>query len=443
MDFGRQMLELPDRRKMRDCALSRLGRQSDYSKEPNSAERRHAEGPSIALIEDDEDDFLMARDLLSEIYGTRYRLEWTRDWRSALEAISNPVHDVCLVDYRLGEASGLDIVREAVARGCKTPIILLTGESNREVDLEAMKVGAFDYLCKDEINPASLERAIRYAMERHRVEMAMLSTKRDAEQAARAASDAMVKAQTSDRAKSEFLANMSHELRTPLNAILGFSEIMKKELLGPVGTTQYREYANDIFESGTHLLGVINDILDISKIETGKVQLYESEVNLQDVVDKSQRLVRGRAYEKGITFSECRSEMPMLYADERILKQCIVNLLSNAVKFTDKGGKITVRVKRRDDGDLSIVVSDTGIGIPKEDFDIVLTPFGQVESAYSGTYEGTGLGLPITKAFVELHGGSLALESTPGIGTTVTLTFPEERVVETTARRCPEGSMTQ
>ncbi len=135
--------------------------------------------------------------------------------------------------------------------------------------------------------------------------------------------------------------------------------------------------------------------------------------------------------------------MPILYADERILKQCIVNLLSNAVKFTDKGGKITVRVKRWDDGDLSIAVSDTGIGIPKEDFDIVLTPFGQVESAYNGTYEGTGLGLPITKAFVELHGGSLALESTPGIGTTVTLTFPEERVVETTARRCPEGSMTQ
>jgi len=133
----------------------------------------------------------------------------------------------------------------------------------------------------------------------------------------------------------------------------------------------------------------------------------------------------------------------MLYADERILKQCIVNLLSNAVKFTDKKGKITVRVKRRDDGKLSIAVSDTGIGILKQDFDNVLTPFGQVESAYSGAYEGTGLGLPITKAFVELHGGSLGLESIIGVGTTVTLTFPEERVIETNARRYPEGSMAQ
>jgi len=269
-----------------------------------------------------------------------------------------------------------------------------------------------------------------YVMERHRVEAALLVAKQDAERAADTARVSMIKAQTSDRAKSEFLANMSHELRTPLNAILGFSEIMKNEILGPLGTEQYREYIQDIHESGAYLLDVIGDILDISKVETGNLELAEGEVDLKEVINKSVRLVQERAQDAGVSLKIEGSEFPVIYADERLLKQCLVNLLSNAVKFTPDGGRIEIRVTRSKDADLVVRVSDTGIGIADEDYDKVLSPFGQVESAYSGTYEGTGLGLPITKALVELHGGSLSLESAVGVGTSVTLTFPKERVLE-------------
>ena len=274
-------------------------------------------------------------------------------------------------------------------------------------------------------------RQLGHIVERHRVEAALLVAKQEAERAAGTARAAMVEAQTSDRTKSEFLANMSHELRTPLNAILGFSEIMKKEMLGPLGTEQYRHYVEDIHESGRYLLDVIGDILDISRIEAGSLELAESEVKLDDTITKSMRLVQERAYEAGVSLrSETNGPLPLLLADGRLLKQCLVNLLSNAVKFTPQGGRVTVTVRRPEAGGLLLGVVDTGIGITEDDIEKVLSPFGQVESAYSATYEGTGLGLPITKALIELHGGALILDSTPGVGTTVTLAFPEERVLE-------------
>ena len=273
-----------------------------------------------------------------------------------------------------------------------------------------------------------------YIMERHRVEAALLVAKQNAEDSTETARRALVVAQASDRAKSEFLANMSHELRTPLNAILGFSEIMKDEMLGPLGTAQYREYIQDIHESGAYLLDVINDILDISKVETGNLEISEGDVDLDDVVKKSIRLVQERARDAGVALKiEHKGELPGLFGDERLLKQCLVNLLSNAVKFTPEGGKIAVHIRQPKRGGLCLAVSDTGIGISEEDFDRVLSPFGQVESAYSGTYEGTGLGLPITKALIELHGGSLTLESEIGAGTTVSLNFPKERILEPSA----------
>ena len=270
-----------------------------------------------------------------------------------------------------------------------------------------------------------------YIVERQRVEAALLVAKQDAEKSADAARTAMVDAQASDRAKSEFLANMSHELRTPLNAILGFSEIMRNEMLGSLGSDQYREYIQDIHESGTYLLDVINDILDISKVETGNLELSEDETDPGEVITKSVRLVKERARQKCIKVEfEDEAGAPVLFADERLLKQSVVNLLSNAIKFTPEEGRVVVRMARLEDGGLAIAVADTGIGISEDDFATVLSPFGQVESAYSGTYEGTGLGLPITKALTELHGGELALESALGVGTTVSLQFPKERVFD-------------
>jgi len=234
-----------------------------------------------------------------------------------------------------------------------------------------------------------------------------------------------------NRGKTEFLANMSHELRTPLNAIIGFSDIMKKEMFGPIGNPGYREYANDINESGDHLLKLINDILDLSKIEAGKYELLEEYLHVDEIISSTLRLLAVRASESSVeTRVELPEELPLLYADERGLKQIFINLLSNAVKFTPAGGRVTVGAEIGDAQDLIITVADTGIGMSKEDLPKALAAFEQVDSSLARKYEGTGLGLPLAKSLTELHGGTLEISSEPGVGTTVTVSMPTERVFE-------------
>ena len=241
---------------------------------------------------------------------------------------------------------------------------------------------------------------------------------------------AMHAAEAANRSKSEFVANMSHELRTPLNAIIGFSEIMANEFLGPVGSPRYLEYANDINGSGTHLLEIINSMLDLSKVEAGKFELQESTIDVPAAVQTCLTLIRGQAEKLGVHIeNNTPAGLPELIADERNLKQILLNLLTNALKFTSAGGKITVETWCRQDAGYVFTITDTGVGIAEEDIPMVLAPFGQVESALSRTQQGTGLGLPLTKSFVELHGGSFDLRSTVGVGTTVTVRFPSERIV--------------
>jgi len=234
-----------------------------------------------------------------------------------------------------------------------------------------------------------------------------------------------------NRSKSEFLANMSHELRTPLNAIIGFSEIIKDELFGKVNNPQYVEYAKDIYDSGELLLSLINDILDMSKIEAGKRDLAESVINMQRLVQACLRLVAARAKaSKQNLVVKLAKDLPDLRGEERAIKQIIVNLLTNAIKFTPEGGSITVDGFVNEEKSLVLCVSDTGIGIAPEHIGTALEPFGQIESALSRKHQGTGLGLPLTKALVELHDGELFLESEIGVGTRVTLTFPPNRVLQ-------------
>ena len=241
-------------------------------------------------------------------------------------------------------------------------------------------------------------------------------------------------AELANRAKSEFLANMSHELRTPLNAVIGFSDVMNGEMFGSVGHPKYREYVQDINASGIHLLDLINDILDISKIEAGKIDLHEENVDVSRILGSCLTLVKERADEAGVDIErDTPSNLPALYADERKFKQILINLLSNAIKFTPSGGKVTIRIWYRGDNGYVFQIADTGIGIALADIPKALTPFQQVDSDLNRKYEGTGLGLPLTKALTELHGGSLGLQSEVGVGTTVTVRFPAERIVSKTA----------
>lgn len=238
-------------------------------------------------------------------------------------------------------------------------------------------------------------------------------------------------AELANRTKSEFLASMSHELRTPLNAIIGFSEIMSNEMLGPIGTEQYKGYLGDITESARHLLVVINDILDVAKIESGQVALSEEPLDPETLARSVARLISPRSDEADITLSlDLPVDLPTLRGDKTKLKQILINLLSNAVKFTPEGGRVELRAALAENGDFLFVIEDTGIGMSEADIRIARTPFGQVDSRLSRRFEGTGLGLPLAEGLTEMHGGTFTIESQPGRGTTITVRLPAERVIK-------------
>ncbi len=254
------------------------------------------------------------------------------------------------------------------------------------------------------------------------------SLRRGKEQAERAAE----KAEAANRAKSEFLANMSHELRTPLNAIIGFSDIMKGEMLGPLENDTYKGYVGDINNSAGHLLDVINDILDLSKIEHGDIELNEEEVDVIKVVESCLTIIEERAKKGNLKISyDPPKSVPKLWGEARRVKQILINLLSNSVKFTPPGGEVSVQVLIEKSGNLAITVFDTGIGIAAEDMEQIMTPFGQAHTGLNRRYEGTGLGLPLSKMFVEMHGGALIIESELDVGTAVCAVFPASRVLPT------------
>ncbi|HEX9768740.1 MAG TPA: ATP-binding protein [Kiloniellales bacterium] len=243
-------------------------------------------------------------------------------------------------------------------------------------------------------------------------------------------------AESANRAKTAFLANMSHELRTPLNAINGFSEMIAMEMFGPIGDERYREYVEQINFSGNHLLAVINDILDISKVEAGKSELNMDELDPSDLIRSAVELMRERASQGGLELNiEISPDLPIVVADGRRIQQVLLNLLSNAIKFTPEGGEVMVRARWSPEFGLQVSIRDTGIGISADKIHMVFEPFGQVENAFTKKYEGTGLGLPLAKALVELHGGDFTMESELNVGTTVSFTLPAELAAPTPAQR--------
>ncbi|MBL8838272.1 MAG: hypothetical protein JNL66_18630, partial [Alphaproteobacteria bacterium] len=231
-------------------------------------------------------------------------------------------------------------------------------------------------------------------------------------------------AEAADRAKSEFLANMSHELRTPLNAIIGFSEVIEREIFGPISPAKYRDYARDIHASGNHLLSLVSSILDLSKIEAGSHELAPAPCRLAGIVDFAIGLTRERAERKGLRVSVECDDLPDVVVDELAMKQIVINLIGNAIKFTPPRGSIAVALRRDGADAIRLDVSDTGIGIAPEDIERIFEPFWQAENAMVRSRDGVGLGLPICRRLVEMHGGELAVRSAPGRGTTMTMRLP-------------------
>ncbi len=250
-------------------------------------------------------------------------------------------------------------------------------------------------------------------------------------------------ADMANHAKSTFLANMSHELRTPLNAIIGFSEMMKNETFGPLGDDKYKEYLGDIHLSACHLLEIINEVLDMSKIEAGRVELDEAWISIPDLIATVSRMTASRAMSNDLGIvEEVDPDIPPLLADMRLVRQILINLVTNAVKFSEKGEAVIIKACKKTDGSIEFQVIDHGIGIPPDRIQEALEPFGQISSPINlKGYQGTGLGLPLAKAMAELHGGSLALQSEPGEGTVVTINFPAYRALS--KGKHPAGSTSE
>jgi signal transduction histidine kinase len=377
---------------------------------------------NVLLVEDNPGDARLTREMLADVRTAQFHVVQTATLADALAHLEGDTEntlDVVLLDLSLPDSKGLDGVLRLQSVNARLPIVVLTGLDDEALSVEAVHAGAQDYLvkgCEGEV----MGRAIRYAIERKRAHMQILAEKERAESA--------------NRSKSEFLANMSHELRTPLNAIIGFSEILLNELMGPLGADCYKEYVHNIKDSGTHLLDIINDILDLSKIEAGKAQLIEETIDLSRTIRSCSRLMEVRASNAKVVLTvEIASNLPALRADERKVKQIIINLLSNAVKFTPEGGEVTLKAVRTEEGGVEIAVSDTGIGIAPEDISKALAPFYQIDNSLSRKYNGTGLGLPLAASFARMHGGTLTLQSNEGQGTCVTLYLPEGRVVSQVA----------
>ncbi len=382
----------------------------------------------VLVVDDDEDDFILIRDTFREIQDCQYLLSWVETADEVVGRLASEKFDVCLCDYRLGPVSGLDLIKDLREKGSDCPVILVTGDSQREIDLAATDVGANDYMEKSGISSDRLERVIRFSI----AQVERRRRKRTEEVA-----------EEISKLKSAFLAMVTHELRTPLNAVIGFSQLIKDQTLGPLGDATYVEYANNIYNSGQNLLGLIDDVLDVSKIDFGEAQLHEESIDVHETVQSIVAIVAVRAQEADVALLlEVAGDLPPLYADPRKFKQVLINLLNNAVKFTLPGGKVTLKVWAGSDSGYVFQIIDTGIGIAFSDIPKALAPFQQVDSDLNRQFEGTGLGLPLSKSLVELHGGYLDLQSEVGVGTTVTVRFPAGRgtgsTVGTQANEQPE-----
>jgi signal transduction histidine kinase len=368
----------------------------------------------LLLVEDDEDDFILTRDLLNEIYSDNLELEWVKDYDKAVERLLSNEHDVCLLDYRLGSHNGIELLRQAREQGSNCPSILLTGQADLEIDFEAMRAGASDYLIKGELHPALLERAIRYGRERRRIEEERLQLVR--EQQAREAAEA------ANRAKDDFLAMVSHELRSPLNAILGWTRILRSS---NVDEETVERALETIERSAKSQAQMIEDLLDVSRVINGNLRLNQIEVNLSNIIKRVLEATHPAAEAKQIQIhTEYDETMGVVIGDPDRLQQIFANLLSNAVKFTPEAGTITIEMKQAEPY-AQVTIMDTGIGISADFLPQVFERYRQGRNEHKRKHKGLGLGLAIARQLVEMHNGRITVHSDgEGLGAIFTVSLP-------------------
>ena len=377
---------------------------------------RQETGLRLLVIDDDAEDFFAIKRALRDC-TKHYSFTHVTNVESAALELRSDKYDAALLDFHIGHKLATDLLRTFESDPPSMPVILLSGNNSDEIQETALEFGAFEFFEKQELSSKILSRSIDFAVKRFGIEAELRESEMRVRQAQQAADDANL-------AKSQFLANMSHELRTPLNAIIGFSQILKNDLLSHGICETYRDYAGSILQSGDHLLSLVNDLLDMSKIEAGEFPLYPEQFDPKVAIENAIKLCHARAQTKNLSINVDLTGGDV-FVDRRAFDQVLLNLITNAIKFSNDAGKITIR-SRAQPGSVEISVEDQGAGIAKSDIDKVLWPFVQVNLSNELTAKGTGLGLPISKSLVEEHGGTFWLESELGLGTIVTFELPNE-----------------
>ncbi|ACR13107.1 histidine kinase [Teredinibacter turnerae T7901] len=369
----------------------------------------------VLLVEDDEDDFILTRDLLDEFMDATYTLDWVKNYEEAKERMLKDEHDLCLMDYKLGAYDGIQLLKEVVVHDVSFPIIMLTGVEDTSLDHIALQAGAADYLVKADLSVETIARAVRYALARRETERERMER---------------LRAESASRAKTEFLTRLSHELRTPLTAILGYTDLLSTRSKDEAD----QEYLQIVSHNGKHLLALLNDVLDLSKIEAGKLEIEKSFFEIQPFFSDIYLLFNMKAKDKGLDFEvRLTGELrPVFYGDATRLRQIVLNLIGNAIKFTSQGSVIvevsSIVENVGEEQQLRICVHDTGPGISSEQLDDIFLPFNQAASKSEASENGTGLGLTISRELVSRMGGQLTVESTLGVGSCFCCTLPHEKI---------------
>ncbi len=369
---------------------------------------------NCAIIDDDPQDARLVARYIDKASTGMWRADCFHTLDEGKDALASAEFDVALVDLHLGPDSGIQLVKEFDRKRGGTPIIMMSGAADVDIEDTALTLGAYDFLSKDNLDARTLRRAVNHVYSAHAIEEAL---RRSAELA-----------QTSNEAKSSFMACMSHDLRTPLNAIIGFSDAL---LMAPEGTIReevVREYSGYINQSGKHLLEIINTILDLSKIEQQEFELQKEWVDISELIELQLAVLRPVAENRNVTLNAMfRHNGELLLVDARAMRQMLTNLLSNAIKFNQSGKNVMVSTSLNNSG-LEVRVSDEGCGMTGPELKLAMMPFGQVTNDPLLARQGTGLGLTIVQSLMEQHGGELTIDSRKGVGTSARMLFPSSCV---------------